>query len=125
MDVAVPMKSARAAAEAAIGHAAKCDRPSVRADRLHSNPAGPATTARNEAHRYGADGRGTHHGQDDAAGTFHGDILVSRRLFSNDRQFPSLDGNEASESGALSQQRAGSLAVDRLGCYLVSFRKVG
>jgi hypothetical protein len=125
MDMAVSMKSTRAAAEAAIGHAAIPDRPPVRADRLHSNPAGSASTARNEAHRYGADSRGTHHGQDDAAGTFHGDILVSRRLFSNDRQFPSLDGNEASESGALSQQRAGSLAVCHPRRYLISFRKVG
>jgi hypothetical protein len=70
--VAVPVESMREMAEAAIGHAlAGHDRPSVRALRHLTKESGAAVTSFRESHRHGADGTGTHHGQDDAARAFH------------------------------------------------------
>ena len=59
--------------EAAIGGAAIG--PAVR-PRYRGAP-GTAILARHQAHRYRADGRTTHHGQDDTAGAFHAAILCS------------------------------------------------
>ena len=65
--VTMAMEPIRSAAEAAIGGAANFDRPPVRSGRNHWSAPGPASAARNEPHRYRADGSATHHGQDDAA----------------------------------------------------------
>jgi len=71
MSMAVALHAESAAAEAAISHTAILRPSSVR-----SRPAIRAAVARpDKAHRYGADGRGSHHRQDDAARTFHGSIL--------------------------------------------------
>jgi hypothetical protein len=70
---AVPMESMRSATEAAIGHAASLDQPPVRAAHRLQHESGTAVPApRDESHRYRADGRGPHHGQDDTARAFHG-----------------------------------------------------
>jgi hypothetical protein len=71
MQMAVSMKPTWATAEAAIGHAANSDGPPVRAGHHDRNASGTASIAWDKTHRYGAGGGSTHHGQDDAAGTFH------------------------------------------------------
>ena len=76
MHVAVPVEAMWRDAEAAIGRAAieLTVRPRYRrAPRT-------AVSARHQAHRRGADGRTTHHGQDDTAGAFHAAILCFDHL---------------------------------------------
>src|SRR5512140_2731047 len=95
MAVAVPAESMRPAAEAAIGHAAIFPGPPVRPARQLGNASGTAVASPHESHRYRANVRGTHHGQDDAARAFH---VAAPRLFLNGQQSPSPGGSEASES---------------------------
>src|SRR5450755_558606 len=68
---AMPMEAMQATAKAAIGRGATFNQPSIRAARSIGNPSGTAVYPRHKTHRYRADGRGTHHGQDDTARTFH------------------------------------------------------
>ena len=70
MAVPVPVEPMQAAAKTAIG-GATFNEPSIRAARSIGNASGSAIYPRHKTHRYGADGRGTHHGQDDTARTFH------------------------------------------------------
>ena len=70
--VPAPVESMQAAAKTAIGRGANFHEPSIRAARSIGNASGSAIYPRHKTHRYGADGRGTHHGQDDTARTFHG-----------------------------------------------------
>jgi hypothetical protein len=69
--MAVPVESMQAAAKTAIGRGATFHEPSIRAARSIGNASGTAVYPRHKTHRYRADGRGTHHGQDDTARTFH------------------------------------------------------
>ncbi len=71
MAMPVPVESMQAAAKTAIGRGATFHEPSIRAARSIGNASGTAVYPRHKAHRYRADGRGTHHGQDDTARTFH------------------------------------------------------
>jgi hypothetical protein len=71
MAMAVPMESMQAAAKTAIGRGATFNEPSIRAARSIGNASGSAVYPRHKTHRYRANGRGTHHGQDDTARTFH------------------------------------------------------
>jgi hypothetical protein len=71
MAVPVPVESMQAAAKTAIGRAATVHEPSIRAARSIGNASGTAVYPPHKTHRYRADGRGTHHGQDDTARTFH------------------------------------------------------
>jgi hypothetical protein len=70
--MAMPMESMQGAAKTAIGRGATFHQPSIRAARSIRNASRTAVYPRHKTHRYGADGRGTHHGQDDTARTFHG-----------------------------------------------------
>jgi hypothetical protein len=71
MGVTVPAESVNA--EAAIGYAtARCDETPVRAARDFTQQAGTAIAPPYKPHRYRADRRATHHGQKDAARSFHG-----------------------------------------------------
>jgi len=83
MRMAVPMESARPAAEAAIGHApAGGDEAPIRAAHHFTKQAGAAIAPPHKTHRYRADRRATHHGQDDAARAFHmaaSDQILERR----------------------------------------------
>jgi len=58
-------------AEAAICRGATLNEASIRAARSIWHASGTAIDTRHKAHRYRADRRGTHHGQDDTARTFH------------------------------------------------------
>ena len=58
-------------AEAAICRGATLNEASIRAERSIWHASGTAIDTRHKAHRYCADRRGTHHGQDDPARTFH------------------------------------------------------
>jgi len=58
-------------AEAAICRGATLNEASIRAARSIWHASGTAIDTRHKTHRYRADRRGTHHGQDDTAGTFH------------------------------------------------------
>ena len=69
--VSVAVESAWSASEAAIRRAAIGNGLPVRSCRHDGNASGTAAAARDKAHRDRADSRGTHHGQDDAARTFH------------------------------------------------------
>jgi hypothetical protein len=69
MTVAVAVESR--SAEAAICRGATLNEASIRAERSIWHASGTAIDTRHKAHRYRADRRGTHHGQDDTAGTFH------------------------------------------------------
>ena len=69
--MAVTMESMRPAAEAAICRRATLNEASIRAARSIGNASGTAIDTRHKTHRYRANRRGTHHGQDDTAGTFH------------------------------------------------------
>ena len=71
MPMTVTMESMRPAAEAAICRGATLNEASIRAARSIRHASGTAIDTRHKAHRYRADRRGTHHGQDDTAGTFH------------------------------------------------------
>ena len=71
MAMPVPVESMQAAAKTAIGRRANFHEPSIRAARSVGNASGTAVYPRHKTHRYRADGRGTHHGQDDTARTFH------------------------------------------------------
>jgi hypothetical protein len=65
--VSMTMGAESAAAKAAISHAAI-----LRPSPVRSRPAIRTAIARpDKTHRYGADGRGSHHRQDNAARTFH------------------------------------------------------
>ena len=66
--VAMTVETMRRASEAAIDRAAIG--PTVRA--WHDGEAGAATLPRHKAHGDRAHGRSPHHGQNDAARTFHG-----------------------------------------------------
>ena len=69
MSVAVTVESGTA--EAAICRGATLNEASIRAARSIWHASGTAIDTRHKADRYRADRRGTHHGQDDTAGTFH------------------------------------------------------
>src|SRR5450432_669124 len=71
MAMPVPVESMQAAAKAAIGRGANFREPSIRAARSIGNASGTAVYPRHKTHRYRADSRGTHHGQDDTARRFH------------------------------------------------------
>ena len=71
MAMAMTMESMRCTAEAAICRGATLNEASIRAARSIWHASGTAIDTRHKAHRYRADRRGTHHGQDDTAGTFH------------------------------------------------------
>src|SRR6266576_1382201 len=58
-------------AEAAICRGATLNETSIQAARSIWHAPGTAIDARHKTHRYRADRRGTHHGQDDTARTFH------------------------------------------------------
>ena len=72
MAMSMTMESMRPAAEAAICRGATLNEASIRAERSIWHAPGTAIDARHKTHRYRADGRGTYHGQDDTARTFHG-----------------------------------------------------
>jgi len=69
MAMAMTVKSGTA--EAAICRGATLNETSIRAARSIWHASGTAIDTRHKTHRYRADRRGTHHGQDDTAGTFH------------------------------------------------------
>jgi hypothetical protein len=69
--MSMTMESMRPAAEAAICRGATLNEASIRAERSIWHASGTAIDTRHQTHRYRADRSGTHHGQDDAAGTFH------------------------------------------------------
>ena len=69
--MAMTVKSMRCTAEAAICRGATLNEASIRAERSIRHASGTAIDTRHKAHRYRADRRGAHHGQDDTAGTFH------------------------------------------------------
>jgi hypothetical protein len=77
MRMAMPVKmtmtveSMRCTAEAAICRGAALNEAPVRAARSIWNASGTAIDTRHKTHRYRANRRGTHHGQDDTARTFH------------------------------------------------------
>ena len=71
MAMTVTVESMRSTAEAAICRGATLNEASIRAERSIWHASGTAIDTRHKAHRYRADRRGTHHGQDDTAGTFH------------------------------------------------------
>jgi len=78
MGMAVRVESMRCATEAAIGHAAIFRRPAV-GPALQKAP-GAAVASRHKPHRYGAGSRGTHHGQNNTARSFH---AATPALFEN------------------------------------------
>ena len=69
--MAMTMTVESGTAEAAICRGATLNEASIRAARSIWHASGTAIDTRHKAHRYRADRRGTHHGQDDTAGTFH------------------------------------------------------
>src|SRR6266852_3070464 len=69
--MAMTVESMQCTAEAAICRWATLNEAPVRAARSIWNASGTAIDTRHKAHRYRANRRGTHHGQDDTAGTFH------------------------------------------------------
>src|SRR5260370_20928303 len=69
--MAMTMAVESGTAEAAICRGATLNEASIRAERSIRHASGTAIDTRHKAHRYRADRRGTHHGQDDTAGTFH------------------------------------------------------
>jgi hypothetical protein len=71
MPVAMTVESMRCTAEAAICRGATLNEAPIRAARSIGNASGTAIDTRHKTHRYRANRRGTHHGQDDTAGTFH------------------------------------------------------
>ena len=71
MAMTVAVESMRPGAEAAICRGATLNEASIRAERSIWHASGTAIDTRHKAHRYRADRRGAHHGQDDTAGTFH------------------------------------------------------
>jgi hypothetical protein len=71
MAMTVAVESMRPAAEAAICGGATLNEASVRAARSIWHASGTAIDTWHKAHRYRADRRCTHHGQDHTAGTFH------------------------------------------------------
>jgi hypothetical protein len=71
MPVTMAMTVESGTAEAAICRGATLNEASIRAERSIWHASGTAIDARHKTHRYRADRRGTHHGQDDTAGTFH------------------------------------------------------
>jgi len=71
MAVTMAVESMRCTAEAAICRGATLNEASIGVARSIWHASGTAIDTRHKAHRYRADRRGTHHGQDDTAGTFH------------------------------------------------------
>jgi hypothetical protein len=71
MAVTMAVESMRPTAKAAICRGATLNEASIRAARSIWHASGTAIDTRHKTHRYRADRRGTHHGQDDTAGTFH------------------------------------------------------
>lgn len=72
MAMAMAVEMVREAPEAAIGHALACNvGSSVQTARHPADEAGAAIILIDKTHRHRADGPAAHHGQDDAAGTFH------------------------------------------------------
>src|SRR6267378_2177674 len=69
--MAMAVESMRCTAEAAICSGATLNEASIGVARSIWHASGTAIDTRHKAHRYRADRRGTHHGQDDTAGTFH------------------------------------------------------
>ena len=69
--MAMTVESMQCTAEAAICRRATLNEAPIRAARSIGNASGTAIDTRHKTHRYRADGRGTHHGQDDTARTFH------------------------------------------------------
>ena len=73
MGVVMAMELMREMSEAAKGcRPASHDVPSVESARSFAQKAGAAVPSGQEAHRNRADGRASHHGQDDAPRSFHG-----------------------------------------------------
>ena len=91
MTVTMAVESMRRTAEAAICRGATLNEASIRAERSIWHASGTTIDTRHKAHRYRADRRGAHHGQDDTAGTFHA-ITCTHTL---EESRPSL-GTEAS-----------------------------
>src|SRR6266478_1177696 len=71
MAVTMAVESMRCTAEAAICRGATLNEASIGVARSIRHASGTAIDARHKTHRYRADRRGTHHGQDDTARTFH------------------------------------------------------
>ena len=71
MPVTMAMTVESGTAEAAICRGATLNEASVRAERSIWHAPGTAIDTGHKAHRYSADRRGTHHGQDYTARTFH------------------------------------------------------
>jgi len=101
-------------AEAAICRGATLNEASIRAERSIWHAPGTAIDARHKAHRYRADRRGTHHGQDDTARTFHAITCACiRRVLAKPSLWHSSLGIEADlrsagkPKPAVSQDRAG------------------
>lgn len=69
--MAMPVELMQGAAKTAIGRGATFNEPSIRAAGSIGKASGSAVHPRHKTHRYRANGRGTHHGQDDTARTFH------------------------------------------------------
>src|SRR5882672_1348574 len=69
--MAMTVESMQCTAEAAICRGATLNEAPVGAARSIWNASGAAIDTRHKTHRYRANRRGTHHGQDDTAGTFH------------------------------------------------------
>jgi hypothetical protein len=121
MAMSMTVESMRPAAEAAIGGAATFDQPPVRAAHSIGSASGTAIDTRHQTHRYRADRSGTHHGQDDTAGTFHAVTCAHTLHESRPASAPSLWhsrlGIEADlrsahkPNPAVSQDRAGRGAV--------------
>jgi hypothetical protein len=97
MGVAVTMPVESVNAEAAIGYAtARCDETPVRAARDFTQQAGTAIAPPHKTHRYRADRRATHHGQENAARAFH--AAVSGSIFKGRIEF--VAGNLVRRAGA-------------------------
>jgi hypothetical protein len=76
MAMTMAVESMRRTAEAAIRRGATLNEAPVRAAYSIWNASGTAVDSRHKPHRYRADRRGTHHGQEDTAGTFHAIIYA-------------------------------------------------
>ena len=94
MRMSVRVKVMRRNAEAAIPHATIVGPPAEGVGPLIRT----AVVSPHQTHRYGADRRGAHHGQNDAARAFHGEVPSAKGLFADSQQFPSAGAGQARES---------------------------
>src|SRR6266478_8772597 len=90
MAVTMAVESMRCTAEAAICRGATLNEASIGVARSIWHASGTAIDTRHKAHRYRTDRRGTHHGQDDTAGTFHAITCTHIRTVSAKPQHSSL-----------------------------------